>query len=264
MDVFKQLLEMDVEQLPVWKVKEAGDWVAVLNIMRQLRPTRSSSQTLGSINQIFDETKFHFNKSFLKPEILWEGGFGDVQLRVLFNKFPFSDYHLIIVVSPEKNSSQLITKDAHQCLFSLVEDMSVRFPGFGVGFNSIAAGASVNHLHFQGFIRESMLAIENSQWRHNGGDIAYPLAVTRFADVDSSWQFINRLVEEDKAFNCLYRNNYCYVIPRKYQGTFDVPEWLTGAGWIDVAGVITVSEDKILSSIDESAITQALKNLVVV
>ena len=257
-DVFGKLLDLELDDIPVWQFKTIGDWEVVYNSMRQMRPARSASQVLTSIKQQYDETKFHFNKPFLKPEILWEGVYKDVKLRVLFNKFPFSDYHLLIVLSPEKNSFQLLTQETHRYVFSLVDEMSEVFPGLGIGYNSLAAGASVNHFHFQGFIRQQGFSIEKKHWQHNDGETKYPLEVKRFSDDESSWGYLNKLTRSDKAFNCLYLNNYCYVIQRKYQGTMDLPEWLNGAGWIDVAGAITVSDAETFCSIDEQSVTEAL------
>lgn len=257
-DVFKQLIGLELDDIPVWQYERLGEWEVVCNSMRQMRPARSSSQILNSIKQPYDETKFHFNKPFLKPEILWQGVYKGLNSRVLFNKFPFSDYHLLIVLSPEKNSSQLLSQETHRYVCSLVEEMSNVFPGFGIGYNSLAAGASVNHFHFQGFVREQSFPIEKDHWQHNGGEDEYPLAVKCFLDAESSWLYVNQLTEQDRAFNCLYRNGCCYVVPRIHQGTVELPNWLTGAGWIDVAGAITVSDNETFAVINESSITNAL------
>jgi len=257
-DVFEQLLEMELDAIPVWRSEKTGEWEVVCNAMRKLRPARSSSQVLRSIKQPYDESRFHFNKPFLKPEILWEGVYKGLNSRVLFNKFPFSDYHLLIVVSPETNSPQLLTQEMHQYAFALAEEMAEIFPGFGIGFNSLAAGASVNHFHFQGFIREQNFSIEKSKWLHNAGDKAYPLDVKCFSDARRSWFYIEKLMKRDEAFNCLYRNNICYVVPRKYQGTVMLTEWISGAGWIDVSGSITVSDEDVLRSINEVSVENSL------
>jgi len=260
-DVFRQLLELELDDLPVWHSRIIGDWEIVCNAMRKLRPARSSTEVLSSIKQPYDEARFHFNKPFLKPEILWEGEYKGFNTRVLFNKFPFSDYHLLIVPAPEKNCSQLLTQEMHQYAFSLVEEMVDVLPGFGIGFNSLAAGASVNHLHFQGFIREREFSIEKDRWSFNAGSDDYPLPVKRFSDEETSWAHIEELIEKDVAFNCLYRNNACYVVPRKYQGTVELPDWLAGAGWLDVAGSITVSDEKIFQSISELSVAQSMSLL---
>ena len=159
-DVFKKILDLDINTIAEWQSKKVGDWQVVYNSMRQLRPARVASQILTSTKQEFDESKFHFNKPFLKPEILWQGGHQDIKLCVLYNKFSFSDYHFLIIVSPEKNIPQQLSRESHQVVFSLVTENKNFSPGFGVGFNSLAAGASVNHIHFQGFIRQQALPIE--------------------------------------------------------------------------------------------------------
>lgn len=260
-DVFVQLLELELDDIPLWQYKNTGgndNWEIVCNVMRKMRPARASSQVLHSIKQPYQENRFHFNKAFLKPEILWQGVYQNKITRVLFNKFPFAGYHLLIVVSPEENYSQLLTPEMHRYAFSLVTEMANIFPGFGIGYNSLAAGASVNHLHFQGFIREQDFVIEKSHWSHNGGSQKYPLLVKRFIDAAASGDYIEQLIKDDKAFNCLYRNKVCYVVPRKYQGTVDLPEWLIGAGWIDVAGVITVSDEITFNSVDGASVSNAL------
>lgn len=267
-DVFKKLLDFDIDDIAEWQSKESGGWQVVYNSMRQLRPARASSQILSSIKQNFDETRFHFNKPFLKPEILWQGGckdsnYEEIKLRVLYNKFPFSEHHLLIIVSPEKNSPQLLTKESHQLIFSLVQKYDTIFPGFGAGFNSLAAGASVNHLHFQGFIRQQEFPIEGQHWTHNGGESNYPLRVRCFTDVESSWLYTNKLIDENIAFNCIYRANICYIVSRQYQGTVVLPDWLVGAGWLDVAGVITVSDENTFNSIKGSDITDSLMLLTI-
>lgn len=257
-EVFKRLLELDLEDIPAWQYNEVGQWEIVYNPIRQLRPARASTEVLSSIKQPYDENRFHFNKPFLKPEVLWEGEYRGVNSRVLYNKFPFSEYHLLIVLSPEKNRSQLLTQPSHQYVFSLLEELGNVYPGFGIGYNSLAAGASVNHFHFQGFICEKKFSIEKDLWAHNGGDTAYPLEVKRFMDAGSSWGYLERLIMQDQAFNCLYRNGYCYVVPRKYQGTVELPDWLNGAGWIDVAGAITVPDVQTFNAIDEQSVAGAL------
>ena len=132
------------------------------------------------------------------------------------------------------------------------------FPGFGIDFNSMAAGASVNHMHFQGFVRERSFPIENKKWRHNGGEIDYPLTAWRFDDMASAWQCLRKLIHQDVAFNCMYRGSSCYVIPRKHQGAVDLPDWLAGAGWMDVAGVMTVSNKEIFNTISSGSIQNSL------
>jgi diadenosine tetraphosphate (Ap4A) HIT family hydrolase len=257
-DVFEQLLELELDAIPVWQNRTIGDWEVTYNAMRRLRPARASSQVLNSIDQPYDGSTFHFNKPFLKPEILWEGEYKGFNSRVLFNKFPFSEYHLLIVLSPENNCPQLLTWADHQYVCSLAGELAQVIPGFGIGFNSLAAGASVNHLHFQGFIRERSFAIEAGHWSHNDGETEYPLTVKRFSDAESSWDYLQQLISQNKAFNCLYRGGKCYVVPRRFQGTVILPEWLAGAGWIDVAGAVTVSESETFARLTKQQVAAGI------
>lgn len=264
MDVFEQLLELQLDDIANWQYKNTTDnagWEIVCNAMRKMRPPRASSQVLHSIKQPYDEHRFHFNKAFLKPEILWQGVYKEKATRILFNKFPFATYHLLIVVAPEENRAQLLSQEMHHYAASLATEMAELLPGFGIGYNSLAAGASVNHLHFQGFIREHDFVIEKNYWLHNAGSEVYPLAVQRFTEAQASWGYIKQLTENDEAFNCLYRHNICYVVVRKYQATMELPEWLSGAGWIDVAGAITVSDEHAFNAIDGQSIVSGLGQL---
>ena len=255
MDVFSQLQNVDIDSLPVWKEKQLDNWQIVFNKMRQLRPTRSSSQKLNSIIQLFDDKKFHFNKPFLKPEILWQGEYENKNVRVLYNKFPFCDYHLLIVVSAEKNLPQVIDKETHDFIYSLVKKENKNLPGLGIGFNSLAAGASVNHLHFQGFLREHNFPIEEMDLEN------FPLDVHCCHSSAQAWQVIESFMQENIAFNCLYRSNCCYVVSRKYQASVQLPDWLNGAGWIDIAGVMTVSEMNDFDQLKSHDITKGLSLL---
>ena len=257
-DVFRQLLDVELQDIPSWLYKTVGVWEVAFNSIRQLRPARVSSQILNSIKMDYDETKFHFNKPFLTPEILWQGSYNDIKLLVLYNKFPFSDYHLLIALSPEKNRSQELTQETHLAIAYLAKSVDSSFPGFGAGFNSLAAGASVNHMHFQGFVREQIFPVENNCWKHNGGNIDYPLHVKRFDNAEQAWLCLSDLINQDIAYNCLYRSNICYVMPRKYQGSVKLPDWLMGAGWLDVAGVMTVSDKETFNAIDSRSIENAL------
>ena len=261
LDVFRQLLDIELDGIPLWQTRTTAEWEVALNDIRRLRPARASSQHFKSIKQHFDETKFHFNKPFLKPEILWQGDYEGAAISVLYNKFPFSGYHLLIAISPEKNQPQLMTEENHQLISSLAVNVAKLVPGFGIGFNSLAAGASVNHFHAQGFVRQQPFPIEADRWRHNGGNQEYPLAVRHFTNSVKSWRYLNRLIEEDIAFNCVYREQSCYVVTREYQGSVSLPGWLSGAGWLDVAGVMTVSDRETFQSLAADEIEAGLASL---
>lgn len=258
LDVFEKLKSMTTQRLPSWQNRALGNWRIVLNTTRKLRPARNAAQVFDSIKQDFDDSKFHFDKPFLKPEILWEGDYDGCNLRVLYNKFPFHDYHLIVAVSPEQRLAQYLTAEVNRYAMTMAAQVATDLPGFGLAYNSLAGGASVNHLHLQGFVSEKALPIEDECWSHNSGDRSYPLDVATFTDTESAWAYITMLNEDDIAYNCIYRDGRSYVVPRKRQGMVRLPDWLSGAGWLDVAGVITVSDEACYEAIDEHEVSEAL------
>jgi hypothetical protein len=258
-DVFEKLLAMDLDKgmagLPVWQSHDIGRWRAVVNPMRSLRPPRASNEIRSSIYADFDPGTFNFNKPFLKPEILWQGEYAGSTVRALYNKFPFVAYHTIVVIEPDEQKPQVIDQATHEYVWSLVEDAGSSIPGFGLGFNSLAAGASVNHQHFQGFIDERPLPVEVI------GAEDYPLELSLCEDMASAWQRIDSCLQRDIAFNCIYRRGRCYILPRRYQGEVALPGWLQGTGWSDLAGLFMVPDQSVLHGLDDAGITGVFESL---
>ena len=241
MDVFRQLLEINPDALNTSRTMQAGDWVLQLNSMRALRPPRAAAQVVTELYQAFNNEKFNFNKAFLRPEILWEGPCQDIALRVLYNKFPLAPWHVLIVPNPAHGNAQLLTRNYHQLAAQLVVQQHAVLPGLTLGYNSLGAFASVNHLHFHGVIRERELPVESNQWRHHGGEREYPLALKVFATADDSWDEIERLHAASQAYNILYTQKGVYVMARKFQNSVEVPVILRGAGWPELCGEITLT-----------------------
>jgi len=258
-DVFDKLLSPDMDtgmrNLPIWKAYDIGRWRAVINPMRSLRPPRASNETFSSIYADFDPGAFNFNKPFLKPEILWQGDYAGSKVRVLYNKFPFVAYHTIVVIEPDEQKPQVIDQATHDYVWSLVEDAGSTIPGFGVGFNSLGAGASVNHQHFQGFIDEQPLAVEVIEAED------YPLELSLCQDRESAWRQIESCLQQDIAFNCIYRRGRCYILPRRYQGEVTLPGWLQGTGWSDLAGLFMVPDESVLDGLDDAGVAKTLHSL---
>ena len=244
MDVFKKIKAKGVGSLSAWESIPQGEWELLYNPMRALRPARSSSEKVKNIFQEFDASKFNFNKPFLRPEILWEGEWRDVPLRVLYNKFPFAPYHLIVVPQPTLELPQYLVREHHELIWHLVKQQSDIFTGFGVGYNSLGACASVNQLHFQSFIQEEQLPIEKSLWKHNGGRHEYPMHCIKTISSDECWTVIEKFHADNQPYNLLYRQGCCYVLPRQIQGSEAVAERVQGAGWIEECGVFNVASVK--------------------
>lgn len=266
LDVFDKLRAIGPDKISSWSKHQVGVWQVMSNPFRSLRPSRVSSEKIKSIQRCFDDEAFNFNKPFLKPEILWEGKWlsgskHPFNLKVLYNKFPFIPYHLLIVPNPELQCVQYLTPQYHEMIWDLVSETNINLPGFGVGYNSLGACASVNHLHFQGFVLSSHLPIELSQWSHNGGDIEYPMRCSVSGNKEKAWAVIQGMHDNDVPYNLLYRPDCCYVIPRQIQGSESIDEAVAGAGWIDECGVFVAANLDEINDLTEAVITANLKSL---
>lgn len=261
LEVFEKIKKKGVGSLTAWECIPQGEWELLYNPMRALRPERASSEKVENIFSEFDRSKFNFNKPFLRPEILWEGDWRDVKMRVLYNKFPFAPYHLIIVPQPELELAQYLAKEYHELIWQLVTEQADIFTGFGVGYNSLGACASVNQLHFQSFIQEEKLPIEKLLWKHNGGVHEYPLYCVKTTSVDESWSYINKFHADNKPYNLLYRKGCCYLLPRKKQGSDNISERVQGAGWVEECGIFNVASMKYAKNLTAEYLYSDLKSL---
>ncbi|MDQ5769487.1 hypothetical protein [Thiothrix subterranea] len=237
---FAALLKTGIEIFSGWEHARAEPWELVINPLRSLRPARVSSEVFSELFQPFAADKFHFNKPFLRPEILWEGKAEGMNLRVFYNKFPFAPWHTLIVPEPQATLPQFLTQPYHKRIMALAASTATYLPGFGIAFNSVGAYASVNQLHFQGFIRPSRFPVEAAQWQHNGGTQAYPLHCWRADSAQAAWEIIAALHQANQPYNLLYRAESCYILPRKGQGTVKLADWLQGIGWHELCGVFNL------------------------
>ena len=178
--VFLKLHAIGPEHLKTLESRRAGPWDVMFNPIRALRPPRISGMKFESLLRPFDPAGFHFNKSFLAKEILWEGELAGKPARLLYNKFPFARLHGLLVPEPVRELPQYLTPELHGWAWDLCAESGV--PGLCLGYNSLGAGASVNHLHFQSFVPASPLPMLDGRFAHNGGTQPYPLPCQRFTD----------------------------------------------------------------------------------
>ena len=259
--VFAALCESGTDSLDVWRTRTAGDWELNYNPLRALRPARASAEKVDSIERDFDAGGFNFNRAFLRPEILWQGQWRNVALRVLYNKFPFAPWHLLIVPEPHKQLPQYLDEARHAFMWGLVEQMQPALPGFAAGYNSIGACASVNQLHFQSFIRAAALPVELPRWQHNGGGEPYPMTCAAAGSVTESWSVLRRLHAGNQPYNLLYRPGCCYILQRRMQGSDGIEPLVRGAGWIEECGVFNIAEQARIETLGADELTRCLESL---
>ncbi len=240
--VFARLRARGFDSLEVTRWRRLGPWELQFNPLRALRPPRLSSAPGGPLHQAFDPDGFHFNKPFLRREIFWEGAVEGTPLRLLYNKFPFAELHGLLVPEPLANRAQFLDRGSHEMIWRLAQHLGQTLPGIGFGYNARGAYASVNHLHFQMFVRSAgRYPVEAADWTHNGGPEHYPLPVQRHTDPVTAWQTIADLHAAETRYNLLYRPGAVYVLPRASQGSYVHAEWTGGFAWSELAGAITVS-----------------------
>ncbi|KAM4734059.1 GDP-D-glucose phosphorylase 1 [Anableps anableps] len=146
-------------------------YVAQLNIQRGIE--RRKPQEILSIRQEFNPSQFNFNQ-INADEIICEmikdtGGGIDLpdgqlpqpcRMVVLINVSPLEFGHCLFVPDPSLCLPQILTRTAVRVGIESV--LLSADPGFRVGFNSLGAFASVNHLHLHGYYLDHELKIESS------------------------------------------------------------------------------------------------------
>lgn len=258
--VFLKLQALDLgpdefELLQVEPPRRLGPWELQFNPLRGYRPARMSEVRVQGIMQPFDATGFHFNKPFLAKEVLWQGELADKPARLLYNKFPFAPWHGLLVPEAQQQRPQFLTPELHGWAWDVARTAGQAIPGFGLAYNSYGAYASVNHLHFQTFVRTQPLPVQCCD------PLTYPLAVQRFGDAPSAWFHIDTLHSTLTPYNLIYDAAGVSVIARARQGDIALQAWSPGFAWSEVSGVFSVSSREDFEHLTESDIERALTTL---
>lgn len=260
--VFERLCQLGFAHLRQVDHRSVGPWRLQFNQLRSFRPPRMSDVRVDTLHKPFDAAGFQFNKPFLKKEILWEGELAGSHTRWLYNKFPFAPLHSLLVIEPGSQRPQCLNAADHHQLWALTERLGEGLPGLGFGYNAYGAYASVNHQHFQGYVRDGEgYPVEADCWWHNGGDRPYPVRCRRHADADAAWADIAALHAANTPYNLLYRPGHCYVLPRAFQGSYRHEPWTCGFAWSELAGAFTLFDAEKMAALDGAAITTEFAKL---
>lgn len=259
--VFLKMMAIGFEALRPSERRYVGPWEVQFNPLRSFRPPRMAHTRVDAIHSPFDEKGFHFNKPFLRKECFWSGELEGREVELLYNKFPFVDYHGLLVPQREHNAPQFLTQDDHRYLWRICETIGTPLPGVGFGYNAYGAYASVNHLHFQMYCRENPLPLQAPVWQHNGGEQPYPVTCKRFDDPDSAWGFIERLHRQETSYNLLYVPGALYCLPRRTQGSYTHAEWSAGFAWYELCGGIVTFNRTHYEMLDDESIRQEFAKL---
>ncbi|BAN69778.1 GDP-D-glucose phosphorylase 1 family protein [endosymbiont of unidentified scaly snail isolate Monju] len=261
--VFLRLALLGLEALPSTEWRATGPWQLQYNLLRALRPPRMADAVIDSLQRPFDPAGFHFDRPFLRKEILWEGELEGQSCRLLYNKFPFAPLHGLLLIEPKACRPQVLDRVAHGLVWRLCERAGEQLPGLGFGFNAYGAFASVNHQHFQSFVLEEggIYPVEDARWSHNGGTEDYPVPCLRLDDEAAAWEAVETCYRDNHAFNLLYRPGRLYLLRRRFQGQHPLPEWSGGFAWSELAGSFTLFERAAFEGLEASDIMAALTAL---
>lgn len=256
--VFLKLHAIGLEHVNTLESRRAGPWEVMFNPVRALRPPRISGMKFEGLLRAFDPTGFHFNKPFLAKEILWQGDLAGKPARLLYNKFPFARLHGLLVPEPLRQAPQFLTPELHGWAWDLCAESGV--PGFCLGYNSYGAGASVNHLHFQSFVPDNPLPLQDARFAHNGGSESYPLPCQRFTDPVESWLELDRLHQRNTPYNLIYSQGCLHLVARVPQDSSKLDAQSRGHGWSEMAGAVTLFSRGVFESLSAAEFEKELSS----
>ena len=262
--VMNSLIEIGLANLQNVEYREViSDEAAFLlnyNQLRSFRPARMSKTKNIQIDTAFNSNGFHFDKPFLEKEIFAEGRVQGKQLSLLYNKFPFIDYHALLVIDKAQHLNQYLTKNQLDYIAKLQFSTQQACPEFVMAYNSLGAGASVNHLHFHAYLERSPLPVFSERFIHNDGSLPYPANCLVFNGSDETWQAIQLLHQKNTPYNLLFRNNNIFCLPRKKPGRDFKDLDVASYGWSNMAGLINVNNKEILENIKISQLIGSLES----
>lgn len=256
--VFLKLMAIGFDYIHMTEFREEGPWELQFNHIRAFRPARMASELPTGIYQPFDPKAFHFNKAFLRKEVFWAGRLRGLDVELLYNKFPFSPLHGLLVPERKSREPQFLSHPYHLYIWSLAEELAEKLPGLGFAYNSFGAYASVNHLHFQLFVHTDGLPIEAQNWTHNGGNDDYPALCEVYTSALEAWERLDELHAAEISYNLLYLPGRLYCLPRRTQGSYTHASWTRGFAWYEMVGGITTNNREDFLSLTDKSVREEL------
>lgn len=169
----QDLFRYDVTACPTHTIPGSYGFIAQLNEGRASKKRPTEFQ-VDKVIQPFDDSKFNFCKA-KQSEILFafeEGKSGSSDFNeayvasgspnlVLINVSPIEYGHILLVPRVLDNLPQLVNPDT--LLLALQFAHEVNNPYMRVGYNSLGAYATINHLHFQAYYLSAAMPLERAR-----------------------------------------------------------------------------------------------------
>ena len=167
------LFRYDVTACPTQVVPGSYGFIAQLNEGRASKK-RPTEFCVDQVNQPFDDSKFNFCKA-MQREVLFQfqpsSPDSTVSLTpcapvvesphlVFINVSPIEYGHVLLVPRVLDNLNQLV--DSQTFLLALQFAREANNPYFRIGFNTLGAYATINHLHFQAYYLAAPYPLERA------------------------------------------------------------------------------------------------------
>lgn len=196
------LFRYDVTACPSRVLSGMCGFIAQLNEGRASKK-RPTEFCVDQVNQPFDDSKFNFGKA-LQREVLFQfegspgrrASFSPAAVAerstslVMINVSPIEYGHVLLVPKVLEKLNQCLCPET--LLLALQFAREANNPYFRVGFNSLGAYATINHLHFQAYYLAAPMPIERaptepilnaakiSHGKNNGGGKVRVLKITNY------------------------------------------------------------------------------------
>ena len=211
----------------------------------------------------FDPSRFHFGRARADEWLLFLGRGGAAEClpplspgdALLANKFPLGPLSGLIVPRHHLQQPQLLTLPAIELGMSVAGAVAAH-ERIAVGYNSLGAGASVNHLHFQLWMpprpllaEEVILGLPSKLGRHHGRTWSVPpdaspsptgLLAWRVQDdgvASEVMRCARFLAQRRLPHNLFITERHIALFPRKacaleHRGNSITPGFPEAAGWV--------------------------------
>eukprot|EP01064_Diplonema_japonicum_P019792 TRINITY_DN2862_c1_g1_i1.p1 TRINITY_DN2862_c1_g1~~TRINITY_DN2862_c1_g1_i1.p1 ORF type:complete len:408 (+),score=57.09 TRINITY_DN2862_c1_g1_i1:48-1226(+) len=185
---------------------------------------------------------------------------------VMTNKFPLSRYSGILAPYVRENRSQHLTSDALEVGMRFAASLLPLGRDFRVGFNSLAAGASVNHLHFQfwsyhGPREGGVLPVEEAEkvllaaHKYHPDLRIYSLKkfqvpgfairnISFYIDIVSDLlsRVIAYLYAREQPYNLLFASNQVFIMPRQPTSQTSLIRGVLPPGFPEIFGEVIATD----------------------
>jgi hypothetical protein len=207
--------------------------------------------------------------SILKRDPIFQVALPNWKWNAYYNATPFEkEGHFLLLPISVDGTTTVIPHISQEVSRAFLEDILVLFKDSGnlvVFFNSLHAGASVNHIHFQAVFYKRTLSIETTPTVKKNGLVVldgYPasgIVFNRGSEPDEIYPHIDILQKKKIPFNLIFIGERICLIPRDLEHEV-VEEFPTGViASMELAGKIITVDRNIYDGINHSIIQAAFR-----